>query len=92
MPDPKIVEALESFSADVDGVPVSVSHRDRFYDDDPVVIGRRHLFGEVTVRSTRARKPASAVAVEVATAGPGERRTLGGPGRPRRAGGVNADA
>lgn len=82
MAEARIVEALEAFSTDVDGVPVGVSRGDKFYDDDPVVRDRRHLFGEVTVRSTRAR-PASMSAVETATAAPGERRTVSGPGRPR---------
>lgn len=84
MADAKIVEALEPFSADIDGVPVGVCKGDKFYDDDPVVRDRRHLFGEVTVRSTRTRPP-SMSAVETATAAPGERRTVSGPGpgRPR---------
>jgi hypothetical protein len=79
----RIVEALEPFSADVDGTPVGVSKGDKFYADDPVVRGRAHLFGDVTVRRTR--RPASSGAVETATAAPGERRTVGGPGRPRGA-------
>jgi hypothetical protein len=87
MADAKIVQALQSFSADIDGVPVGVNAGDKFYDDDPAVTGRRHLFGEITVRSTRARRPIGPDTVETATAGPGERRTMSGPGpgRPRGA-------
>lgn len=82
MADVTIVEALESFSVDIDGVPFTVNRFDKFPSDDPVTRGRAHLFGEVTVR--RSRQPARpAAAVETATAAPGERRTVGGPGRPR---------
>lgn len=73
--DTGIVEALEAFSVDLPTGPCSVAHRDRFYADDPIVRGREHLFGPVSVRRS---VPVSASTTETATAGPGERRSVSG--------------
>jgi hypothetical protein len=87
MAEIKIVQALESFSVDLDGAPFSVQAGDSFLASDPVVKGREGLFGEVSLRSSGAPRRATAVATETATAAPGERRT---PSRAVRKGGDDA--
>jgi len=87
MTDRRIVQASGSFSvSNVHGVPISVRQGDLFYDDDPIVTGRRELFGEVDVRdSTESarRVPPVAPAVEMAVAPPGgaTRGPVTAPGR-----------
>jgi hypothetical protein len=66
-----IVEAREAFSVDLPTGTCVVHAHDRFYSDDPVVRGREHLFGLVTVRRS---VPDPVTATETATAAPGERR------------------
>ena len=86
-PPPRpIVEAREPFSVNLpDGTPVTVGRGDRFYADDPVVAGREHLFGELTVRTSRPAGPGTAAAAETASAAPGERRTVTRPPAGKRA-------
>jgi|SRR5262245_9422462 len=70
-----IVSAREPFSADVQGVPVSVGVGDLYYADDPVVKGRESLFGAVTVRRTLVpQREGSPAGDETADAAPGTRR------------------
>lgn len=83
-----IVEALEAFSVDLPTGPCNVSAGERFYADDPIVRGREHLFGAVTVRRS-APAPVTAT-TETATAGPGERRTGPVGGRSAKSGGAAA--
>lgn len=85
--DTGIVEALEAFSVDLPTGPCSVGYRDRFYASDPIVRGREHLFGPVSVRRS-VPVPVSASTTETATAGPGERRSVSG--RKGASGGVAA--
>jgi hypothetical protein len=71
-----IVRAREPFDVTLaNGVPVGVRTGDLFSADDPIVKGREHLFGEVTVRSSldygRSRVD---VDTETADAAPGTRR------------------
>lgn len=76
MADRRIMEAAESFSVYLkDGTPFVVVTGERFWSDDPIVEGREHLFGELSVRSSRPARPASR-AVETASAAPGSRRTV----------------
>lgn len=84
--DTGIVEALEAFSVDLPTGPCPVSYRDRFYADDPIVRGREHLFGPITVRRS-VPVPMTASTTETATAGPGERRSSPLAGRPARTAG-----
>lgn len=85
--DRRVLEAREPFSITLpDGTPLVIGKGDRFYADDPAVAGREHLFGELTVRTSRARPADSAAAVETATAGPGDRRTRTLPTRGGRRG------
>lgn len=77
-----IVQAKESFSADVEGAPVMIRAGDLYYFTDPIVRGREHLFGDVTVLSTDGlvRRHKSTVtgtaATETASAEPGTRRRM----------------
>lgn len=79
MAERKIIEAGQPFSVTLaDGTPLMIAKGDRFYSDDPAVQGREHLFGELTVRSSRPSRPTSAD-TETASAGPGARRQLSKP-------------
>jgi hypothetical protein len=89
MADKKIMEATTSFAVYLeDGTPFSVVTGDRFYSDDPVLVGREQLFGEITVRTSRPRPnpqpgpPPAAGDPETATAAPGARRTLSRKAKP----------
>jgi hypothetical protein len=81
-----IVEAKEPFSVTLpDGRPFVVARGDRFYADDPVVRGREHLFGEITVRRSSpigAPESGRPEPSETADAPPGTRRA-----RTKQAGG-----
>lgn len=77
----RIVQASESFSATVNGVPVIVAAGSLYYSGDPVIKGREHLFGDVTILSTNGpRGTASATGSEsdseTAVATPGTRRRM----------------
>jgi hypothetical protein len=88
MAERSIVQARESFACTLkDGTPFQVVSGDRFWDDDPLVASRAHLFGELTVRtslpSDRSRVKAepkaeakSADDTETADATPGTRRSV----------------
>lgn len=83
MAERKILEAATSFAIYLkDGTPFSVVTGDRFWSDDPAVVGREQLFGEITVRSSvpranaKAGPPPAAGDTETATAAPGSRRSL----------------
>jgi hypothetical protein len=80
MAERTIVQARESFAIYLtDGRPFAVVAGDRFYSDDPVVKGRAHLFGEVSVRtsvSPQVKGTAAAGAAETADAPPAQRRIL----------------
>lgn len=72
-----LVQATQAFMVPVGGVPYSVAVGDVFAADDPIVKGRSALFGEITVRDSRAVRPRRAArpaGSETATAAPGERR------------------
>lgn len=80
-----IVQALESFTTDVDGIPIMVTQGSLYYASDPITKGRESLFGDLTVLSTtglRHRHLTSATGnavqtdVETATQEPGQRRRL----------------
>lgn len=70
--------AKETFAFDApDGAQVVVRRGQPFPDGHPYLKGREHLFepaDEVAARSTGS--PVAAVAVETATAAPGERRSV----------------
>jgi hypothetical protein len=80
MADRKIMQATESFSVYLkDGTPFVVVVGELFHSDDPVVVGREHLFGELTVRSSQPARRASAGDSETASAAPGSRRAMSRP-------------
>lgn len=68
-----LVRAIEAFMTDVNGMPVVVSPDDVMEDSEPIVRRYAHLFRPVS--------PTRGLAVEQATAAPGELR--GGMRRPR---------
>lgn len=80
MADRVPVTALESFDVYLtDGRPFTVVAGQPFWSDDPVVSSRKHLFGELKVRTSQApsHKPEPAArAQETADAGPGSRRAV----------------
>lgn len=82
-----IVEAREAFSVDLPTGTCVVHPHDRFYSDDPIVRGREHLFGVITVRRS---VPDPVTATETATAAPGERRATPPAGRRGASGGPAA--
>ena len=83
MAERKIVEARSPFTTmNTNGVPWQVRAGDLYYDDDPIVRNRAHLFGEPSVQdSTRAGRTrliatTAHAAPEMAVAHPsGETRT-----------------
>lgn len=82
MGERKIVRAIDSFTTNVSGRPVSVNIGDLFYSDDLVVKGRESLFGDPLVRTSEGPRVSSSVTgsvVETMTAEPGARRRLGRP-------------
>lgn len=80
MAERKVVEAAQPFSATLpDGTPLAVAQGDRFYSDDPAVLGREHLFGELQVRSSQPSRRSAVADTETASAAPGTRRPLSKP-------------
>ena len=79
----RIVQAKEAFSGtQANGVPWNVGAGDLYWSNDPIVKGREHLFGDVTVLSStgathRETATVTGSAVETATAEPGQRRRMG---------------
>jgi hypothetical protein len=48
-----VVQAREPFSVTLpSGVPLTVARGDLYWSDDPLVVGREHLFTELTVKSS----------------------------------------
>ncbi|MFD3532042.1 hypothetical protein [Streptomyces sp. NPDC058664] len=69
-----IKRAKSSFVAYIDGAPRLVNAGDLIDDSDPVVTGREALFGSIEDHVAGMGR-----SVEQATAGPGERRSVGRP-------------
>ena len=78
-----LLRARESFSIDspTDGI-VIIRRGDLFPADHPFIKGRENLFEAAEIAA--AQTPGGAHSVEIASAPPGERRTITTP--PRRAG------
>jgi hypothetical protein len=70
--------AKETFTYDAPGGAQVVIHRGKpLADDHPAIKGREHLFEPADMVAARsAGAPVAAVAVETATAVPGERRSV----------------
>lgn len=74
----KVVQARQAFSVQHNGAPVFVAEGELWDGDDPIVKGREHLFGELSVRSTAGigRRAAGHGKTETADAAPGEARNV----------------
>ena len=88
MSDRKLVQANQTFSLTVRGVPTQINRGDLFYSDDAVVKMASPCFSDVQVRHTGSerleREPvllgvSSTNAVETAVATPGIKRSIGRP-------------
>lgn len=83
-----LVQALGSFTVQTTSGPLQVKRGDLFRSDDPLVKKHRPAFGAPTVRDSTALFPGyTALAVETATAAPGEHRSpvMAGTARAARA-------